>query len=155
MPAVALYQPEIPPNTGNIIRLCANTAVDLHLIHPLGFSVDDKQVKRAGLDYHELTRIHHHNNYQAFTHSLQNNPRLLACSTRGKKIHTDIQYQPTDILLFGPETQGLPQTLLAELPEDQIIRIPMQPGSRSLNLSNAVAVILYEALRQMGFNGLK
>jgi tRNA (cytidine/uridine-2'-O-)-methyltransferase len=149
---VALYEPEIPPNTGNIIRLCANTGIDLHLIHPLGFSPDDKKVKRAGLDYHEWTRVYHHKDYAAFLKSMAGK-RIFACSTHGKRIYTDVQYKENDILLFGPETRGLPKPLLEQLPDDQVIRIPMLPHSRSLNLSNAVAIIVYEALRQLGFPG--
>lgn len=149
---IALYEPEIPPNTGNIIRLCANTGTHLHLIHPLGFSPDDKQVKRAGLDYHEWARVYHHKNYAAFLNEL-GPKRIFACSTRGKTYYSDVHFQPDDVLLFGPETRGLPGSLLDELPEEQIIRIPMLPNSRSLNLSNAVAIIVYEALRQLGFQG--
>lgn len=148
---VALYEPEIPPNTGNIIRLCANTGTELHLIHPLGFTPDDKQVKRAGLDYHEWTRVNHHENYPVFLD--QTKPRrLFACSTKGQVSYSDVLYQPGDVFLFGPETRGLPQAVLESTPTLQIIRIPMLPQSRSLNLSNAVAVIIYEAWRQNGFN---
>lgn len=147
---VALYEPEIPPNTGNIIRLCANTGIPLHLIHPLGFSPDDKQVKRAGLDYHEWARVYHHKDYSAFLEKMSGK-RVIACSTHGKCLYTEIQYLPDDILLFGPETRGLPKTIIEQLPFDQVIRIPMLPHSRSLNLSNAVAIIAYEALRQKGF----
>lgn len=148
---VVLYQPEIPPNTGNIIRLCANTGIELHLIHPLGFSPDDKQVKRAGLDYHEWARVHHHKDYAVFLKQM-NPQRLFAFSTRGKKYYTDVQFQPNDMFIFGPETRGLPKELLDGLPEEQLIRIPMLPNSRSLNLSNAVAITVYEALRQIGFS---
>lgn len=151
---IALYEPEIPPNTGNVIRLCANTGTRLHLIHPLGFAPDDKQVKRAGLDYHEWARVEHHENYSAFLAAISTK-RILACSTHGKSYYTDIHYQAGDVLLFGPETRGLPRSLLAELPETEIIRIPMLPHSRSLNLANSVAIIVYEALRQLGFDGLK
>lgn len=147
---IALYEPEIPPNTGNIIRLCANTGAGLHLIHPLGFAPDDRQLKRAGLDYHEWARVHHHQNYAKFADFVQSK-RLLACTTKGSQRYTDIHYQPNDVLLFGPETRGLPIALLETLPSEQLIRIPMLPCSRSLNLANAVAVILYEALRQQGF----
>lgn len=153
MLSVALYEPEIPPNTGNIIRLCANTGTMLHLIHPLGFSPTDKQVRRAGLDYHEWARVCHHANYPEFLTTIKSG-RLLACSTKGTQLYSDIQYKQDDILLFGPETRGLPATVLAALPAENIIRIPMLPSSRSLNLSNAVAVILYEALRQCQFDGL-
>jgi len=154
MPSIVLYQPEIPPNTGNIIRLCANTGVDLHLIHPLGFSVDDKQLKRAGLDYHEWARVHQHADYAAFEKNIAPG-RLLACSVKGNSTYTEIQYQAGDLLLFGPETQGLPKEILAGVPAENTLRIPMQPTSRSLNLSNAVAIILYEALRQLGFENLQ
>ncbi len=150
MVQVALYQPEIPPNTGNIIRLCANTGVELHLIHPLGFAPDDKQVKRAGLDYHEWARVYHHESFSVFMQQMQNN-RIFACSTHGRRIYTHVQFQPDDVLLFGPETRGLPKPILEQLPVEQVIRIPMLPNSRSLNLSNAVAIIVYEALRQYGF----
>lgn len=149
---IALFEPEIPPNTGNIIRLCANTGVLLHLIHPLGFAPDDKQVKRAGLDYHEWARVYHHKDYAAFCEQMQGK-RIFACSTHGTHRYTDVQYHPDDVFLFGPETRGLPKPVLAEFPSDQIIRIPMLPNSRSLNLSNAAAVIIYESLRQLGFPG--
>ena len=145
-----LYQPEIPPNTGNIIRLCANTHITLHLIHPLGFQLDDKRMKRAGLDYHEWARVQQHENFEDF---LENVPltRLFACSTKGTQNYATINYQPNDAFIFGAETRGLPASLLAQLPAEQIIRIPMHATSRSLNLSNAVAIILYEAWRQQGF----
>lgn len=147
---VALYEPEIPPNTGNIIRLCANAGVKLHLIHPLGFSPDDKQLRRAGLDYHIWTSVLHHKNYHDFLASSKHK-RLFACSTKGQRCYTDVQYEPEDLFLFGPETRGLPQTVLESVPAAQIIRIPMLASSRSLNLSNAVAVVVYEAWRQQGF----
>ncbi len=147
---VALYEPEIPPNTGNIIRLCANTGASLHLIHPLGFAPDDKQLKRAGLDYHEWARIHHHQDYDRFTKAIESK-RLFACTTKGSCSYTEVSYLPEDVLLFGPETRGLPTAILSAIPPTQLIRIPMLSNSRSLNLSNAVAVILYEALRQQGF----
>lgn len=150
---VALFEPEIPPNTGNIIRLCANTGAVLHLIHPLGFMPDDKQLKRAGLDYHEWARVYHHQNYSAFLTDVKPK-RLFACSTHGRSLYTDVQYQSGDVLLFGPETRGLPKNLLSELDPTQVIRIPMLEQSRSLNLSNAVAIILYEGLRQLGFQEL-
>jgi tRNA (cytidine/uridine-2'-O-)-methyltransferase len=150
---VALYQPEIPPNTGNIIRLCANTGAELHLIHPLGFSPDDKQVKRAGLDYHEWARVHHHQHYEAFLKQVKPQ-RIFACSTHGTRYYTEVEFQPNDVLLFGPETRGLPAEILDALPPENIIRIPMLPNSRSLNLSNSVAIIVYEALRQRGFDVL-
>lgn len=147
---VVLFEPEIPPNTGNIIRLCANTGAELHLIHPLGFKPDDKQVKRAGLDYHEWTRVLHHDNFPAFVESVKP-ARILAISTHGTNCYTDMAFQPDDVLLFGPETRGLPASLINTLPKDQVLRIPMLLNSRSLNLSNAVSVVLYEALRQIGF----
>jgi tRNA (cytidine/uridine-2'-O-)-methyltransferase len=147
---VALFEPEIPPNTGNIIRLCANTGTELHLIHPLGFEPNDKQVKRAGLDYHEWARVRHYENFAAFLREL-NPKRLFACSTKGQKKYSEIVYQKDDVFLFGPETRGLPMAILESLPAEQIIRIPMLPLSRSLNLSNATAVIVYEAWRQQEF----
>ncbi|HDN26571.1 MAG TPA: tRNA (uridine(34)/cytosine(34)/5-carboxymethylaminomethyluridine(34)-2'-O)-methyltransferase TrmL [Thioploca sp.] len=145
-----LYQPEIPPNTGNIIRLCANAGVLLHLIHPLGFELDDKKLKRAGLDYHEWARVQEHQSLEAFLETVQP-PRLFACSTKGKMCYANPTYQAEDAFLFGPETRGLPQSVLDNLPPEQVIRIPMQVGNRSLNLSNAVAIIIYEAWRQMAF----
>jgi len=148
---VVLYQPEIPPNTGNIIRLCANTSVKLHLIHPLGFDLDDRQLRRAGLDYDEYTTVQEHQSLQEFI-SLHKPQNLYAASTKGTTSYTDISYKPGDAIVFGPETRGLPQTLLESLPQDNILRIPMQKHSRSLNLSNAVAVIVYEALRQNSFS---
>lgn len=150
---IALYQPEIPPNTGNIIRLCANTGVMLHLIHPLGFAPDDKQLKRAGLDYHEWAKVLHHQDYVAFLETVQPK-RLFACSTHGEHCYTEGCYQAGDVFLFGPETRGLPHGILNSLPRECVMRIPMLAHSRSLNLSNAVAIIAYEALRQIGFNML-
>ncbi len=151
---IALYEPEIPPNTGNIIRLCANTGVALHLIHPLGFAPDDKQLRRAGLDYHAWTSTYQHKNYAAFIEQLKPK-RLFAFSTRGHSNYADILYQPEDVFLFGPETRGLPQTLLDTFSGESIIRIPMLSSSRSLNLSNAVSVVVYEAWRQHGFNSVR
>ncbi|MEN8216564.1 MAG: tRNA (uridine(34)/cytosine(34)/5-carboxymethylaminomethyluridine(34)-2'-O)-methyltransferase TrmL [Pseudomonadota bacterium] len=145
-----LYQPEIPPNTGNIIRLCANADVQLHLIHPLGFDMDDKKLKRAGLDYHEWARIQEHNSLAAFLENVQP-PRLFACSSKGKTCYTVPSYQADDAFLFGSETRGLPQTVFDQLPPERLIRIPMHAGNRCMNLSNAVAVIIYEAWRQLGF----
>lgn len=148
---VALYQPEIPPNTGNIMRLCANSGTALHLIHPLGFVLEDKRMRRAGLDYQDLAVVQHYENSEVFfaQHSQQ---RIICCSTKATQHHTDLTYQADDIFLFGPETRGLPAEVLAQYPG---IRIPMLPTSRSLNLSNAVAIILYEALRQLGFENLQ
>lgn len=149
---IALYQPEIPPNTGNIIRLAANTGFKLHLIHPLGFELDDKRLKRAGLDYHEWSDIVHHCNEDDFFKQMASK-RIFACSTKGQRCYASVDYQGDDVLLFGPETRGLPQTVLSHLPREHILRIPMQAQSRSLNLSNACAVIAYEAWRQLKFIG--
>jgi tRNA (cytidine/uridine-2'-O-)-methyltransferase len=149
---VVLFEPEIPPNTGNIIRLCANSGSKLHLIHPLGFILDDKRLRRAGLDYHEWADVSEHASLAAFLERVEPS-RLYACSTRGRQRYSEVKYQPGDALLFGPETRGLPQRLLDELSAEQCLRIPMVSGSRSLNLSNAVALILYEAWRQQGFEG--
>ena len=147
---VVLYQPEIPPNTGNVIRLCANTGAELHLIEPLGFELDDAKLRRAGLDYHEFTRLRTHASLEAFLASVAP-PRLFAFSTRGRTRYDLVRYAPGDALVFGPETRGLPQTLIEDLPEAQRLCLPMRPGNRSLNLSNAVAVTVYEAWRQLGF----
>ncbi|QKT03654.1 tRNA (uridine(34)/cytosine(34)/5-carboxymethylaminomethyluridine(34)-2'-O)-methyltransferase TrmL [Ectothiorhodospiraceae bacterium 2226] len=149
---VVLYQPEIPPNTGNVIRLCANTGARLHLIHPLGFRLEDARLRRAGLDYHEYARVEEHADLEAFRAAVAP-PRLFAFSTRGTRFHHEVSYQAGDALLFGPETRGLPAALLAGLPAGQVLRLPMVPGSRSLNLSNAVAVAVYEAWGQLGFAG--
>ncbi len=151
---VVLYQPEIPPNTGNIIRLCANTGAHLHLIRPLGFELDDSRLRRAGLDYHEYASVQLHEGLDAFLATV-NPVRLLACSTRGSRNYAAIRYQEGDALLFGPETRGLPEALLHGMPAQQVLRIPMLPDNRSLNLSNAVAVVLYEAWRQQGFSGME
>ena len=151
---VVLYQPEIPPNTGNIIRLCANTGSRLHLVEPMGFSLDDKQLQRAGLDYHEYTDIEIHRSLADCLNQLDG-ATVYACSTRGRVNHATPHYREGDVLLFGPETRGLPVELLAQFPPDHIIRLPMVAGSRSLNLANAVAVIVYEAWRQLGFSGGK
>ncbi len=151
---VVLFQPEIPPNTGNIIRLCANTGASLHLIHPLGFSLDDSKLKRAGLDYREWSRVLEYPSLRRFMDQVSPK-RLFGCSTRGETRYSDIGFEPNDALLFGPETRGLPAPILASLPPEQRLRIPMQPANRSLNLSNAVAVILYEAWRQQHFAGAR
>ena len=148
---IVLYQPEIPPNTGNIIRLCANTGASLHLIHPLGFELDDKKLRRAGLDYSEFTQVKEHQSLEAFLDDVMP-ARLFAISTKGKRHYSEVSYQQNDAFLFGPETRGLPQSLLDETPSDLVLRIPMKAESRSLNLSNAAAVIVYEAWRQIGFN---
>ncbi|MGL4486324.1 MAG: tRNA (uridine(34)/cytosine(34)/5-carboxymethylaminomethyluridine(34)-2'-O)-methyltransferase TrmL [Yersinia sp. (in: enterobacteria)] len=155
---VVLFEPEIPPNTGNIIRLCANTGCQLHLIKPLGFTWDDKRLRRAGLDYHEFANIKHHHNYQAFLYSEKLNAaqpaRLFALTTKGTPAHSAVSYQVNDYLIFGPETRGLPPNILDALPASQKIRIPMQANSRSINLSNAVSVVVYEAWRQLGYPGV-
>ena len=151
---VVLYQPEIPPNTGNIIRLCANTGSLLHLIRPLGFELDDRRLKRAGLDYHEWAEVQVHDSLEAFV-SAQTPQRLFAYSTRGTKLYADAHYQVGDALLFGPETRGLPVEVLEGLPPERRLRVPMKPACRSLNLSNTVAVVIYEAWRQQGFAGGK
>jgi tRNA (cytidine/uridine-2'-O-)-methyltransferase len=150
---IVLFEPEIPPNTGNIIRLCANTGAVLHLIHPLGFAPDDKQLKRAGLDYHEWARVHHHQSYAHFLDEAKP-ARLFACSTHGSQSYADVQYQANDAFIFGPESRGLPKDMLNQVGVGRVIRIPMLANSRSLNLSNSVAIITYEALRQIGFNVL-
>ncbi len=149
---IALYQPEIPPNTGNIIRLCANTGFQLHLIHPLGFDLDDKKLRRAGLDYDEYVAVKNHADLASFI-SDEKPARIFACSTKGRRFHTQVNFKDGDVLMFGPETRGLPDDFLSSLPDEQIIRIPMLAESRSLNLSNSVAVIMYEAWRQLGFKG--
>ena len=149
---VALYEPEIPPNTGNIIRLCANTGAALALVGPLGFDIDDRRLRRAGLDYHEFTRLSRHPDYRGWRDGL-GGARVLAFTTHAKRGYTDITYRPGDVLLFGPESRGLPAAVLAEVPEPLRLRIPMRPGSRSINLSNAVAVVVYEAWRQFDFIG--
>jgi len=148
-----LFEPEIPPNTGNIIRLCANTGTELHLVKPLGFEIDDKRLRRAGLDYREFADVSVHDDLKACLVTLDR-PRILACSTRGGTLYSDHEFLPGDTLLLGPETRGLPADVLDALPAEQVLRIPMRPDSRSLNLSNAAAVILYEAWRQVGFEGL-
>ena len=150
---VVLYQPEIPPNTGNIIRLCANTGVRLHLVGPLGFVLDDARVRRAGLDYDELVEVRQYVNWETY---LEKNAacRLWAFSTHGRKNYCRATVGDGDGLLFGPETRGLPVELLDKIGADHVLRIPMQKNSRSLNLSNTVAIGLYEAQRQLGFPGL-
>jgi len=151
---IVLYQPEIPPNTGNIIRLAANTGACLHLIEPLGFDLNEKSVRRAGLDYHALSQVQNWKSWQHFT-SEANVQRLLAFTTKATLDYSQVRYQAGDGLLFGPETRGLPADIRDSLPQTQCLRIPMQSNSRSLNLSNSVAIGLYEALRQTGFPGLR
>jgi len=149
---IVLYEPEIPPNTGNVMRLCANTGTQLHLIHPLGFELDDKKLRRAGMDYRDMATFTEHDSLDDFINKVKPK-RLFACSTKGTQNYAQVSYQPNDALLFGPETRGLPAEVLASLPAEQCLRVPMQPESRSLNLSNTVAVMLYEAWRQQGFAG--
>lgn len=149
---IVLYQPEIPPNTGNMIRLCANTGAQLHLIHPLGFAWDNARLRRAGLDYHEWAQVQHHPSLQDFCQQGIYS-RMFALSTKGTRTYSDVSFREDDALLFGPETRGLPTTILQQMAPDHILRIPMQPHSRSLNISNAVSVVLYEAWRQLGFKG--
>jgi tRNA (cytidine/uridine-2'-O-)-methyltransferase len=152
--SIVLFEPEIPPNTGNIIRLCANTGAALHLVKPLGFSLDDKQLKRAGLDYHEYSTLQVHENWEACKAALAGK-RLFAITTKGSTRHSDIQFEADDVFVFGPETRGLPEEIRAEFTVDHRLRLPMLPNSRSLNLSNSAAVLLYEAWRQISFtNGV-
>lgn len=147
---VLLYEPEIPPNTGNAIRLCANTGARLHLIQPLGFTLEDKQLRRAGLDYHEYVNVRVHASLDAALQAVAPK-RLFALSTRNAVRYDRPQYAPGDAFLFGPETRGLPDFVLEAVPETQRLRLPMQAGNRSLNLSNVVAVVVFEAWRQLGF----
>ncbi len=151
---LVLYQPEIPPNTGNIIRLCANTRTALHLIEPLGFDWDDKRLRRAGLDYREFADVARHPSLEAFRDAV-GNPRLFGLSTRAKRSYADAIFEAGDAIMFGPETRGLPDAVLDALGHEHCLRIPMQQDSRSLNLSNAAALVLYEALRQLEFPGLE
>ena len=154
---VLLHQPEIPPNTGNVIRLCANTGARLHLIRPLGFTLEDAQLRRAGLDYHEYATLRVHDTLEhalaAIADANGTPPRLLALSTRNATRYDRVAFAPGDAFLFGSETRGLPEAVLAALPEAHRLRLPMRPDNRSLNLSNAVAVVAYEAWRQRGFEG--
>jgi tRNA (cytidine/uridine-2'-O-)-methyltransferase len=149
---VVLFQPEIPPNTGNIIRLCANCGAQLHLIRPLGFEMSDKLLRRAGLDYHEFAEVQLYEDLDAFKQAIKPK-RIFACSTRGRQNYSAPDYQAGDAFLFGPETRGLPLNIIEGLPAEQRLRIPMLPNNRSLNLSNAAAIIIYEAWRQQGFAG--
>lgn len=155
---IVLYEPEIPPNTGNIIRLCANTGMQLHLIEPLGFELEDKKMRRAGLDYHEYARVRIHKSFAAFYQSElgheSGSAQLFACTTKGQTLHHQPHYRDGDYLLFGPETRGLPDDILQSDKMTDLIRIPMKKDSRSLNLSNAVAIIAYEAWRQLDFFGI-
>lgn len=149
---IALFEPEIPPNTGNIIRLCANTGAQLHLIEPLGFALDDKRLRRAGLDYHEFANLKIHADFAQFQ-QWQQHRRVFACTTKARQHHHDVAYQDDDVLLFGPESRGLPAPILDSLGDEFKIRIPMLADSRSLNLSNATGIILYQAWQQLGFPG--
>ncbi|MGD9661097.1 MAG: tRNA (uridine(34)/cytosine(34)/5-carboxymethylaminomethyluridine(34)-2'-O)-methyltransferase TrmL [Porticoccaceae bacterium] len=149
---IVLYEPEIPPNTGNIIRLCANTGFQLHLIEPLGFEMDDKRLRRAGLDYREWQAVRIHKNWADFVSDVQPS-QIYGLSTKGTRFYSDVAFQPGDALVFGPETRGLPEHFRRALGANQVIRIPMQAESRSMNLSNAAAVLVYEAWRQLGFAG--
>ncbi len=174
MPNIVLFEPEIPPNTGNIIRLCANTGFQLHLIEPLGFDMDDKKLRRAGLDYGEWQRVKIHKNWQHFLEAQEligqvrvdqnladqdlhseKSSRIFAISTRGTNSHCQPHFQANDTLVLGPETRGLSRDFLQALPEENILRIPMQANSRSMNLSNAAAVIVYEVWRQLDFQGCR
>lgn len=149
---IALYEPQIAPNTGNIIRLAANTGCHLHLIEPFGFDFEEKKLRRAGLDYHDLAHVTRYPNYQAFLAALPN-ARIFACTTKGSRPHSEVSYQAGDVLLFGSETSGLPDEVRNGFAPEMRIRVPMMPASRSLNLANSVAVISYEAWRQLGFVG--
>ena len=149
---VLLWQPEIPPNTGNIIRLCANTGAELHLIGPLGFELDDARLRRAGLDYHEFANVRVHDSLHDCLAALQS-PRVFVFSTRATARHDQVAYAAGDAFLFGPESRGLPDDVLADIPSSQRVRLPMRAGQRSLNLSNAVAVAIFEAWRQHDFGG--
>jgi tRNA (cytidine/uridine-2'-O-)-methyltransferase len=149
---IVLHAPEIPPNAGNVIRLAANTGARLHLVEPLGFSMDDRQLKRAGLDYHELATVRTHRDWAACRAALGAR-RVFALSTRAERCYAEVRFAADDVFVFGSETAGLPQSLLDELPESRRLRLPMRRGNRSLNLSNAVAVTVFEAWRQLGFPG--
>lgn len=151
---VVLVEPEIPPNTGNVIRLCANTGAQLHLIEPLGFPLDDARMRRAGLDYHEYAQMKVHKNWDAFIDALKpDSSRMFAFTTQGSSVFSNLSFRPGDVFVFGSETRGLDPALRDSFPNSQRIRLPMRPGNRSLNLSNAVAVTVFEAWRQQGFDG--
>ncbi len=147
---IVLFEPEIPPNTGNIIRLCANTGAQLHLVKPLGFDLEDKQLKRAGLDYHEYANLQIHENWEACKQALAGH-RMFAMTTKGSANYAKTQFQKGDVFVFGPETRGLPEEIRIEFRPEYRLRLPMLPESRSLNLSNSAAVLLYEAWRQIDF----
>lgn len=148
---VVLFEPEIPPNTGNVIRLCANTGAALHLVKPLGFRLDDKSLKRSGLDYHDLAEVKVHAGIEPCLEAL-GGARIMAVETGGRRCYADFGYRAGDALVFGPETRGLPESVRARIGEEHSLHIPMRPGSRSLNLSNAAALVVYEAWRQLGFS---
>lgn len=150
---IALFEPEIPPNTGNIMRLCANTGCMLHLIHPLGFDLDEKKLRRAGMDYRDLAIVKEHQTFSDFFSSM-GDATVYALTTKGALAHSEAHFKTDDILLFGPESRGLPDEILQSLKEQHKLRIPMIPNRRSLNLSNTVAIVVYEALRQHDFKGL-
>lgn len=149
---IVLFEPEIPPNTGNIIRLCANAGAQLHLVEPLGFKLEDKQLKRAGLDYHEYATLQVHKNW-VDCKKILGHKRMFALTTKGSTRHSDINFADEDVFVFGPETRGLPEEIRNEFAPSLRLRLPMLPESRSLNLSNSAAVLLYEAWRQVGFTG--
>ena len=149
---IVLYQPEIPPNTGNIIRLCANTGARLHLVRPLGFTLEDRQLKRAGLDYHEFAQLQVHEDWQACVAALAGR-RLFALTTKASRSYATIDFEVGDVFVFGPETRGLPPEILDQFAAENRLRLPMLPHSRSLNLGNSAAALIYEAWRQHGFTG--
>jgi tRNA (cytidine/uridine-2'-O-)-methyltransferase len=149
---IVLFEPEIPPNTGNIIRLCANTGTQLHLVKPLGFALEDKQLKRAGLDYHEYATLKVHEDWEACKKTLGHR-RMFALTTKGSQRYTNVQFADEDVFVFGPETRGLPEEIRNEFAPEFRLRLPMLPENRSLNLSNSAAVLIYEAWRQLGFVG--
>lgn len=151
---IVLHTPKIPPNTGNVIRLTANTGFHLHLIEPLGFDFEEKQLRRAGLDYHDLAHVKRHASYADFVAELKPN-KVYAITTKGTKAHSDVKFEVGDVLLFGSETDGLPQKVMDTIAPQERLRIPMKPSNRSLNLSNSVAIVAYEAWRQLGFDGAK
>jgi tRNA (cytidine/uridine-2'-O-)-methyltransferase len=149
---VVFYQPEIPPNTGNVIRLAANTGIRLHLVEPLGFDLSDRQLARAGLDYHDLARVAVHRDWKACCAALAGR-RMFALSVRGTRSYADAHFRPDDVFVFGPETRGLPLELLEGFAPDAVLRVPMMPSNRSMNLANTAAVVVFEAWRQQGFAG--
>ncbi|SHI21309.1 tRNA (cytidine(34)-2'-O)-methyltransferase [Ferrimonas marina] len=149
---IALYEPEIAPNTGAIIRLCANNGCRLHLIEPMGFDMEEKKLRRAGLDYAELTNVTRYPDYPSFLAAMAGR-RVFALTTKGSRPHTEPSYQQGDVLLFGPESRGLPEAVREAIPTEQRVRIPMKAGARSLNLANAVSIVSYEAWRQLDFDG--